>query len=99
MTNTELLLVRTREAQGLALAVYSKYVREGMTYKRLKASKTAIKANEHRQELAREVIDLLNQLERKYYARAVKQEQERYKKAMREQWEKHRFIGFTVNRR
>lgn len=99
MTKTELVLLRTREAQGLAMKLYSKYVREGITYKRLKASKRALMENERRQELTREIIDLLNQIERKYYAKAVKEAQARFKKTMQQEWEKHRFISFTINRR
>ena len=95
-TDYKKALSMTRQAQGLAIALYAKYSREGITYKRLNASNTAIKANENRQALTRELMDVLNQLERKYYALALAKDSAEFTKNIQKQWNDKRSVVFTL---
>ena len=100
MTGTQAAELRAQihEAQRLALKIYAKYTRQGIRYKQLKAPAQALKANERRIALAQELVKTINELERVYYEKQIKQEQARFFNTLRRQWEKsgNRFVSFTI---
>lgn len=64
---------KIQQAKELLTKLYSKYITEGVIYRRLGASEAAINANRRRQELTSEALQILGQVEQKYMLEDVKQ--------------------------
>lgn len=83
-TNAGELYTLTGELKSLALRLQAKYLMRGIKYKRAGAPRKAIKENAHCQELAKELLQIVEQYER------------RVCKKMQKQFNESRHVQFTI---
>lgn len=83
-TNAGELYTLTGELKSLALRLQAKYLMRGIRYKRAGAPSKAIKENAHCQELAKELLQIVEQYE------------QRVCKKMQKQFNENRHVQFTI---
>ena len=83
-TNAGELYTLTGELKSLALRLQAKYLMRGIRYKRAGAPSKAIKENAHCQELAKELLQIVEQYEK------------RVCKKMQKQFNESRHVQFTI---
>lgn len=78
------LYTLTQQAKSLAYQLQRKYYRQEIQYKTIGASHTAIKANARRQELAKQLMQVLSQYEHVVF------------KKMQKEYKERRHVQFTI---